>query len=101
MEFLQFDLAACGEISEGRRMAELAAAFHLPCTLHASSTGILLAATLHLAASLSNLDSVEYHMFHQWLFDQCPENAFQPEKGGMVRPPSGPGFGLEIHYEDL
>ena len=101
VEFLQFDIAACGGISEGRRIAELAAAFHLPCTLHASSTGILLAATLHLAASLSNLDSVEYHMFHQWLFDQCPENAFQPEKGGLVRPTSGPGFGLDIHYEDL
>ena len=25
----------------------------------------------------------------------------QPEKGGLVRPPSGPGFGLDIHYEDL
>ena len=101
VEFVQFDIAACGGISEGRRIAELAAAFHLPCTLHASSTGILLAATLHLAASLSNLDSVEFHMFHQWLFDQCPENSFQPEKGGLVRPPEGPGFGLEIHYKDL
>lgn len=86
---------------QGRRIAELAAAFHLPCNLHASSTGILLAATLHLAASLSNLDSVEYYMVHQWFFDQCPENAFQPEKGGLVRPQSCPGFGLDIHYEDL
>ena len=101
VEFVQFDISACGGISEGRRIAELASAFHLPCTLHASSTGILLAATLHLAASLANLDSVEYHMFHQWLFDQCPENSFQPEKGGLVRPPEGPGFGLEIHYKDL
>ncbi|MGA0769122.1 MAG: enolase C-terminal domain-like protein [bacterium] len=70
-------------------------------TLHASSTGILLAASLHLAASLPNLDSVEYHMFHQWLFDKCPPNAFKPDAGGFVRPPDGPGFGLEIHYDDL
>ncbi|MGA1644888.1 MAG: mandelate racemase/muconate lactonizing enzyme family protein [bacterium] len=101
VEFVQFDIAACGGISEGRRIADLAAAFHLPCTLHASSTGILLAASLHLAASLPNLDSVEYHMFHQWLFDKCPPNAFKPYPRGFVRPPDGPGFGLEIHYDDL
>jgi L-alanine-DL-glutamate epimerase-like enolase superfamily enzyme len=101
VEFVQFDIAACGGISEGRRIADLAAAFHLPCTLHASSTGILLAASLHLAASLPNLDSVEYHMFHQWLFDKCPPEAFKPNKGGLVRPPDGPGFGLAIHYDDL
>jgi hypothetical protein len=40
-------------------------------------------------------------MFHQWLFDKCPEKAFQPEMGSLVRPPDGPGFGLDIHYEDL
>ena len=101
VEFVQFDIAACGGISEGRRIADLAAAFHLPCTLHASSTGILLAASLHLAASLPNLDSVEYHMFHQWLFNKCPSEAFKLDKDGLVRPPDGPGFGLEVHYNDL
>ena len=40
-------------------------------------------------------------MINQGLVDQCHENALQPEKGGLVRPPSGPGFGLDIHYEDL
>ena len=101
VEFVQFDIAACGGLSEGRRIADLAAAFHLPCTLHASSTGILLAATLHLAASLSNLDSVEFHMFHQWLFNHCPDNSFNVEIGGWVRPPEGPGFGLDITLEQF
>src|SRR5919106_3296104 len=54
VHFVQFDPAACGGISEGRRIADLARAFHLPCTLHASSTSVLFAACLHLGAALAN-----------------------------------------------
>ena len=101
VEYVQFDIAACGGISEGRKIAHLAASFNMPVTLHASSTGILLAASLHLAASLPNLDSMEYHMLHQWLFDKLPEGTFKPAQGGLVRPPPGPGIGIELHYEDV
>ena len=101
VEYVQFDIAACGGISEGRRIANLAGAFNLPCTLHASSSAILLAASLHLAASLPNLDSMEYHMLHQWLFDKLPEGTFKPEQGGLVRPPPGSGIGIDLHYDEL
>jgi L-alanine-DL-glutamate epimerase-like enolase superfamily enzyme len=40
VHFVHFDPAACGGISEGRRIADLARAFNLPCTLHASSTSV-------------------------------------------------------------
>ena len=101
VEYVQFDVAACGGISEGRRIADLAAAFHMPCTLHASSTAVLLAASLHLAASLSNLDSVEFHRLHQWLFDRLPDDTFKVHEGGQVAPPQGAGLGIDLHYDDL
>lgn len=101
VEYVQFDIAACGGISEGRRIADLAGAFHLPCTLHASSSAVLLAASLHLAATLPNLDSVEYHMLHQWLFDRLPERTFQIDDRGRLRPPPGAGIGIELDYADI
>ncbi len=97
---VQFDPAVCGGITEARRIGELARAFHKPCTLHASSTSVLFAACLHLAAALPNCDSVEYHMLHQWLFELEPEGSFAVEQG-FVRVPDGPGLGLALSPERL
>lgn len=101
VEYLQPDIAVCGGVSEACRIASLAAAHHLPVTLHASSTAVLLAATLHVAAAIPNLESVEYHMLHQWLFDRLPKDTFKPADGGLVTPPPGPGIGVELHPDEL
>lgn len=101
VHFVQFDLAACGGITEGMRIAHYAAAHHLPVTLHASSTSALLAATLHFAAACPNLHSVEYHMLHQWFWDRAPEGTFATAPGGVLRPPAGPGIGLALRPDDL
>ncbi len=95
VEFVQFDLAVCGGITGARRIADLAAAFHLPCTLHAASTSILLASTLHVAAAMANCQSVEFHMLHRWLFELAPKDAFAVVDG-CVQPPAGPGIGIEL-----
>lgn len=100
VEYVQFDIAACGGITEARRIADLAAAHRLPVTLHAASSAVLLAASLHLAAALPHCDSVEYHMLHQWLAERAPPGSFAVE-GGFVRPPERPGLGIDLHYEGL
>lgn len=100
VEFVQFDLAVCGGITEACRIAHLAQAFHMPCTLHASSTSVLLAATLHVAAAIANCESVEFHMLHQWLFELAPEGAFAVHNS-CVRPPAGDGIGIELSPDML
>lgn len=100
IHWVQFDLGACGGIQEGRRIAELAHAFHLPATLHAASSVVLFAASLHLAASLPNTHSVEYHMLHQWLWGAMPAGMFSLENG-MLRPPIGPGHGVTLDPDSL
>lgn len=100
VEYVQFDLAACGGIGEGRRIAALAEAYHRPCTLHASSSAVVFAASLHFAAATASCESVEYHMVHQWLFDLAPAGCFAVEDG-FVRPPAGPGMGLEMTPDDV
>jgi L-alanine-DL-glutamate epimerase-like enolase superfamily enzyme len=97
---VQFDVAACGGVLEGQRIGEFARAFHLPCTLHSASSAVLFAASLHLAAALPNAHSVEYHMLHQWLHELVPEGSFAHERG-WVRPPPGPGIGIELTPDDV
>ena len=98
--WVQFDIAACGGVQEGRRIAELAHAFHLPATLHAASSAVLFAASLHLAASIPNAHSVEYHMLHQWLWGGAPAGVFLTENG-MLAPPPGPGHGVDLDPDSL
>lgn len=101
VEFVQPDIAICGGISEARRIADYATAHHMPVTLHASSTVILLAASLHLGAGLGNIDSLEYHMLHHWLSDKFPDSDFGAEPGGWVKPPAGAGLGLRLSPEQV
>ena len=98
--WVQFDIAACGGIQEGRRIAELAYAFHLPATLHAASSAVLFAASLHLAASIPNAHSVEYHMLHQWLWGGTSTGVFLTENG-MLEPPLGPGHGVNLDPDSV
>ncbi len=95
VEFVQFDLAVCGGITAARQIADVADAFHMPCTLHASSTSVLLASTLHFACAIGRCESVEFHMLHQWLFELAPAGAFAVQDS-HVRPPPGPGIGIEL-----
>jgi len=98
--WVQFDLGACGGIQEGRRIAELAHAFHLPATLHAASSAVLFAASLHLAASIPNAHSVEYHMLHQWLWGRMPADTFAADNGMLALPP-GHGHGVTLDPDSL
>lgn len=100
VHFVQFDLALCGGIREGRRIADFADLHHLPVTMHASSTSILFATSLHFAVSCPNAVSIEYHMVHQWLWNVAPEGAFTLHNG-CVAPPPGPGIGIAITPDDI
>ena len=82
------------------RSAISPACFERPCTLHASSSSVVLAACLHLGAALANCASIEYHMLHKWLWDLEPAGTFGAENG-FVRPPEGPDLGLALTPDDL
>ncbi len=100
VHFVQFDLAMVGGIREGRRIADLAWIHHLPVTMHASSTSLLFAASLHFGVSCANALSIEYHMVHQWFWDIVPGGAFDLVNGCVI-PPEGPGIGITIGPDDI
>ena len=93
VSYVHLDAILCGGISEGQRIAALAAARHLPVSFHAASSAVCFAANLQLAASAPNVDSVEFHMLHQMLFEHLPEGTFRLVDG-CVEVPDAPGLGL-------
>ncbi|WMS43681.1 mandelate racemase/muconate lactonizing enzyme family protein [Acuticoccus sp. MNP-M23] len=100
VHYVQFDPAACGGVTEAKRIGELAHAFHLPATLHASSSVVTYAASLHVACSLPNAHSTEHHMLHQWFWEKAPAGTFEPAQSALA-PPPGPGLGIDLTPDDL
>lgn len=91
---------ACGGISEAVRIAAIAKAAYLPCTLHSSSTIVSFLASLHLGAALGNCHSVEFHQVHQMLFEQVPSELLAL-RDGYLTVPNRPGLGINLDAQAL
>ena len=63
-------------------------------TLHHSNSIVSMLANIHLAASLPNADSVEFHVIHQPMFDCAPAGTLDLTDG-LLTAPSRPGLGIE------
>jgi L-alanine-DL-glutamate epimerase-like enolase superfamily enzyme len=100
IDVVHLDVNQCGGVGEARRIAALAAAFHRPVSFHSASSVICFAANLHIAASVANAESVEYHCVHQMLFDRVPQPTFTLVEGAIQMPP-GAGLGFELDFDDL
>lgn len=100
IDVVHLDVNQCGGISESRRIAALAAAFHRPVSFHCATSAVCFAANLHVAASIANAESVEYHGVHQMLFDRLPPDRF-PLVDGAIQMPSVPGLGIDIDPDTL
>ena len=95
VDYVQFDPVVGGGITEGRKIASLAEAFHLPVTIHHSNSAVSMLANIHLAAALPNCDSIEYHILHRWLFAQAPAECLTVTDG-CVTAPELPGLGIDL-----
>lgn len=102
----QPDLALCGGLTEGLRIAALAEAFNVPIAPHVWGGAINFNASLHFAAQLpdrtrpgSRFPFFEYDASFNPLrsaFADCPIG-----EGGFVAVPTGPGIGVEIDEKQL
>ncbi len=100
VRFVQADVLVIGGLSDGRNLAALAASRHLPMTLHHASSIVGLAASLHLAAGVANIESVEYHMVHRWLSDRVPADLFTIRESRITLS-ERPGLGLDLSPDDF
>lgn len=96
IDIVQVDLTRCGGITEGVKIASLAADRGLPCVNHGFTTYINVAAALHFLASIPNSFIMEYVAEEgTTLRDEITRQSFRAEDG-WVKVPEEPGLGVEL-----
>ena len=93
---VMLDIAWCGGLSEARKIAAMAEAWHLPVAPHDCTGPVVLAASTHLSLNAPNAlvqESVRayYRTWYRDLVTAVPE-----VKDGYVTVPPGPGLGMEL-----
>jgi L-alanine-DL-glutamate epimerase-like enolase superfamily enzyme len=94
---LQPDLSKTGGITEALRIAAMASGWKLQVNPHTLLTGINMAASIHLLASIDNGGYFEADVAVENPFrDEMCSPACAVDAKGNVRPHEGPGLGVEI-----
>jgi L-rhamnonate dehydratase len=97
---VQPDVTRCGGLSEAKRIAQLAQVHHITCVPHAWSSGIVIAASLHLIASIPNGCLLEYCTADTPIRQELLTNDIQVVDGYAVVSEK-PGLGIEINEDAL
>lgn len=100
LDIAQPDIARCG-ITEGKRIADLASAWHLPVAYHLGiSCGVAIAATWQVAAATPNLYIVEHHPPMLEFANRILAGSLKMEDGHAMLP-DGPGLGIDVDMNAL
>jgi L-alanine-DL-glutamate epimerase-like enolase superfamily enzyme len=93
---VMLDVAWCGGLSEARKIAAMAEAWHLPVAPHDCTGPVVLAASTHLSLNAPNaLVQESVRAFYRgWYRDVV--TALPPVTQGMITVPPGPGLGLAL-----
>lgn len=98
VDVIQPDVSRAGGFTECKRIAQMAARHNKLCVFHAWKSGILVAATLHMAAVVPDLPFVEYTVSESPLRKELVHSTVEL-KDGMATIPQGPGLGVELNEE--
>ncbi len=94
---VMLDISWCGGLSEARKIASMAEAWHLPVAPHDCTGPVVLAASTHLSLNAPNAlvqESVRA-FYRTWYRDLV--TALPQVTNGMITVPPGPGLGLELN----
>jgi galactonate dehydratase len=94
---IMLDISWCGGLSEARKIASMAEAWHLPVAPHDCTGPVVLGASTHLSMNAPNAlvqESVRafYNTWYRDLVTALPE-----VRNGMIAVPPGPGLGMELN----
>ncbi|GIV80320.1 mandelate racemase/muconate lactonizing enzyme family protein [Litorilinea aerophila] len=107
VDIVQPDLCLTGGISEGRKIATLASAWHVRCLPHVWGTAVGLAAALHFLAALPNIPPSLNPQPLMVELDQTEHPLRQLTylpgyvKDGFIQVPDQPGLGVEVDETHL
>jgi L-alanine-DL-glutamate epimerase-like enolase superfamily enzyme len=95
VDIVQPDLHYFGGYVRCMRVARMAAEAGLPCTLHMGGTGLGYLDALHFMACIPNALEYQEYKGPSGIPVTCATSSLRPEDG-VVRVPSGPGFGYTV-----
>jgi L-alanine-DL-glutamate epimerase-like enolase superfamily enzyme len=95
VDIVQPDLHYFGGYIRCLRVARMAAEAGMPCTLHMGGTGLGYLDALHFMACIPNALEYQEYKGPSGIPVTCATSSLVP-KDGVVRVPSGPGFGYTI-----
>ena len=93
------DIAWCGGISEARKIAAMAEAWHVSAAFHDCTGPVVLAASTHLAMNARNcfIQEIVRAFYYGWYGELV--TALPPIMNGRISAPAGPGLGLKLSPE--
>ena len=93
---VMLDLGWCGGLTEGKAIASMAEAFGLPIAPHDCTGPVVWAASVHLSMNAPNalIQECVRAFYTGWYTELV--TGLPVVEGGMVRPGSGPGLGVEL-----
>lgn len=102
VEVLQPDISKSGGITEVLRIAQAASLWRIRVHPHTSTSGLNMAASVHLLAAIDNGGFFEADVSHDNHFrDELTSRPFQVSAAGTVRPLAAPGIGVELDEQAL
>jgi L-alanine-DL-glutamate epimerase-like enolase superfamily enzyme len=102
LSIVQQDMFYFGGMVRCMQVARMAAAFGKQCIPHISSTGLGYAYMMHFVSAIPN--SGPYHEFKEFnnvLPYHCATSSLRSDENGVIKVPTGPGFGVDIDPDFL
>ena len=101
VDIVQPDVIWTGGITETRKVAALAQAYHLPVIPHVFSSGVSSIANMHLIAALPNAGLLEFDQNPNPLRSELFDEPISVDGHGRVRMPEGPGLGVRLNQQTI
>ncbi len=101
VDIIQPDLARCGGLTEGKRIAYLAYDRHKRVVPHAFKTGILVAASTHFAAAIPNGFMIEHTVSTSPLARDLVCDPIEFKDGYVTVPVERSGLGISLNEKVL
>lgn len=98
IDVVQPDLSRCGGLTEAKKIATIAADANILCIPHAFKTGVLVAASIQLIASIQNAPFLEFSVTESAIRKELLVKPFI-QKDGFIEVPTSPGLGIELNPE--
>lgn len=100
-DYVMYDIGWVGGLSEARKIAAMAEAWHRPVAPHDCTGPVIFAASVHHVINATNalVQEVVRAFYYGWFPEVVTE--LPPLEDGRLRPLEGPGLGLALRPEVL